>query len=540
MWRVLIIDDDFQVLEGMKKSIPWERLEAEWAGEAMDGQEGLQKVKETSPDIIITDIYMPVMNGLEMIEQLKQEGFSGEIVILSGYSDFQYARQALRLQVSDYLSKPVTMEELGSVLERVIRELESKELEKLEQEETRRRLMMYEPFVQKEWLKSVVTGTLERTMAEESMEPVDVERWLRRKHVVMGIELMGTDRISNLTLTDWSLFRFALANIICEVLERDWPASDFIELHSHHAAIVFHIPLGQSDEEALDRIRRIGGYLAECTQTYLKLSIRTGLGRVKTDWRQLSDSTEEAFLDLLQQTLTGDEGTRMSGMSGMSGMEEPAFTIRPIKFYQEMAEAIVYSKEEATLAIVDAYLEQLRQMPSITPAYLQYLCTELWTILAYSLYSTGVVLDDLFPDLPAAQEIAKVHTIEGLREWLQHKIHGIASHRGWSEHSKHKDAIDFMLHYAHEHYAEEIGLEDLSKQLYLSRNYLNRMFKKATGETFTNYLIRVRMEKAKALLAEGKHMIYEIAEKVGYKNVAYFSSIFKKHYGMNPSELGKK
>jgi len=69
---------------------------------------------------------------------------------------------------------------------------------------------------------------------------------------------------------------------------------------------------------------------------------------------------------------------------------------------------------------------------------------------------------------------------------------------------------------------------------------LNRMFKKATGETFTNYLIRVRMEKAKALLAEGKHMIYEIAEKVGYKNVAYFSSIFKKHYGSNPSELGKK
>ncbi|MNG23471.1 HTH-type transcriptional regulator YesS [compost metagenome] len=83
-------------------------------------------------------------------------------------------------------------------------------------------------------------------------------------------------------------------------------------------------------------------------------------------------------------------------------------------------------------------------------------------------------------------------------------------------------------------------MEDLSKQLYLSRNYLNRMFKKATGETFTNYLIRLRLEKAKVLLAEGKYMIYEISEKVGYKNVAYFSSIFKKHFGMNPSELGKK
>lgn len=535
MWRVLIIDDDFQVLEGMKKSIPWERLEAEWAGEAMDGAEGLQMIKETSPDIVITDIYMPVMNGLEMIEQLKHEGFAGEVVILSGYSDFQYARQALRLQVSDYLSKPITMDELGDVLERVIRELEAKELKKLEQEQIRHRLMMYEPFVQKEWLKSVVTGTLDRTVAEAGMGAADRSIWLQHKHLVMGIELMGTDRVSNLTLMDWSLFRFALANIICEVLEQEWPASEFIELHSHHAAIVFHIPLEQPDEEAYACIGRIGDRIAECTETYLKLSIRTGLGVVKTNWKELSDSTEGAFLDLLQQTLSGERRERLSGPE-----REFEHRLRPIKFYQELAEAIVYSKEEATLQIVDAYLEQLRQMPSITPAYLQYVCSELWTILAYSLYSTGVVLEELFPDVPVNQQVAEVQTVDDLRRWLEHKINGIASHRGWSEHSKHKEAIDFMIQFAHEHYAEEIGLEDLSKQLYLSRNYLNRMFKKATGETFTNYLIRVRMEKAKALLAEGKHMIYEIAEKVGYKNVAYFSSIFKKHYGMNPSELGKK
>lgn len=535
MWRVLIIDDDFQVLEGMKKSIPWERLEAEWVGEAMDGQEGIQKVKETSPDIIITDIYMPVMNGLEMIEQLKQVGFAGEIIILSGYSDFQYARQALRLQVSDYLSKPVTMDELSSVLERAIHELETKELAKLEQEETRRRLTMYEPFVQKEWLKSVVTGTLGRSIAEEGMEPIDEKAWLRKKHLIMGIELMGTNRILNLTLMDWSLFRFALANIICEVLERDWPQSEFIELHSHHAAIVFHIPLEQEEAEAREIIRRIGEYIIACTQTYLKLSIRIGIGSMQEDWRQLSDSTEEAFLDLLQQTLSEDR-TRLSHTDAA----EADFTIRPIKFYQELAEAIVYAKEEETIAIVDDYLAQLRQMPSVTPAYLQYLCSELWTILAYSLYNTGVVLDDLFPGLPASQEITKIQTIDELRGWLKNKISGISSQRGWSEHSKHKEAIDFMIQYAHERYAEDIALEDLSKQLYLTRNYLNRMFKKATGETFTNYLIRVRLEKAKVLLAEGKHMIYEIAEKVGYKNVAYFSSIFKKHYGMNPSELGKK
>ncbi|MCU6793047.1 response regulator [Paenibacillus sp. WQ 127069] len=533
MWRVLIIDDDFQVLEGMKKSIPWQKLEAQWVGEAMDGVEGLQKIRETDPDIIITDIYMPIMNGLEMIEQLKREEIPGEVIILSGYSDFQYARQALRLQVNDYLSKPVTLDELHDVLEKVIKGLEAKELKKLEQEEVRQRLMMYEPFVQKEWLKSVITGTLDKTVPREGMGLPESSHWIEHSHLVMGIELTSTDRISNLTVSDWSLFRFAFANIIREILAEDWPKSEFIELHSHHATIVFHIEPHSSDE-ALTRICRIGERITECIDKYLKLKIRTGLGSVKANWQELSDSTDEAFLDLLQQLL-------------ISGQGEPSFVpwekqsaFRPIKFYQELAAAIVISKEEATIEIIDGYIQQLRQLPDINSVYLQYLCKELWTILAYSLYSAGIVLDELFPDIDLIKEIEQIHTVEELRPWLQDKIHVIASSRHWNENSKHKEAVDFMIHYAHDHYAEEINLEDLSKQLYLSRNYLNRIFKKAIGETFTNYLIRTRMEKAKALLIERKYMIYEIAERVGYKNVAYFSSLFKKYYGMNPSEVGKK
>ncbi|MCZ8513269.1 response regulator transcription factor [Paenibacillus filicis] len=537
MWKILIIDDDFQVLDGMKKSIPWEALEAEWVGEAMDGLEGLEKIRETAPDIVITDIYMPVMNGLEMIERLRAEQFPGEVVILSGYSDFQYARQALRLQVSDYLSKPVTMEELGTVLGRVIQELEAKELRKLEQEEIRRRLMMYEPFVQKEWLKSVVTGTLDCDLSGESIAIAEQSRYTERNHLVMGLELMSTDRISNLTLTDWSLFRFALANIIRELLAEDWPDSDFIELHSHHAAVVFHIDPSMPADEALLQIQAIAKRISECIHQYLKLLVRIGLGGVKTSWRDISDSTEEAFLDLLQQTIVLEHGDRPIVSA------EKSFSIRPIKFYQELAEAIAYSKEEATERIIDDYvlqLERMRDQGTVTPAYLQYLCRELWTILAYSLYSTGVVLDDLFPGMSLAQELASVQSTEDLRRWLQDKIRVIATSRGWSENSKHKEAVDFMIQYAHDRFAEEINLEDLSKELYLSRNYLNQIFKKATGETFTNYVIRVRMEKAKALLNEGKYMIYEIAEKVGYKTVPYFSSVFKKYYGMNPSELGRK
>lgn len=534
MWKVLIIDDDFKVLEGMKRSIPWNLLEARWVGEAMDGQEGLEKIRETSPDIVITDIYMPVMSGLEMIEQLREEQFQGEVVILSGYSDFQYARQALRLQVSDYLSKPVTMEELYGVLKRLIQKLEANELKKLEQEEIRHRMMMNEPFVQKEWLKSVISGTINLFEMEAIISPF---RETNQNYMVIGLELMNTDRLSNLSLTDWSLFRFALGNIIEELLANDWPESEFIELHSHHAVIVFNIDPAIEENEAVKKIHMITECISVCIDQYLKLKVSIGYGGIKRNWRNISDSTEEAFLDLLQR-------------SHVLGQVEPSnitteltSSIRPIKFYQEITEAIIYSNDEAINQTIEHFvglLEQTWGMGEITPAYLQYLCRELWTILVYSLYSTGVVLDELFPNTSLPHELMAVKTTNDLRDWLHSKIRVIASNRNWSENSKHKEAIDFMIQYAHNRYAEDINLEDLSKELFLSRNYLNQIFKRATGETFTNYLIRVRMEKAKALLADGKYMIYEISEKVGYKTVPYFSSLFRKHYGMNPSDLAKK
>lgn len=535
MWKILIIDDDFQVLEGMKKAIPWESIDAELVGEASDGSEGLEMVRQTQPDIVITDIYMPVMNGLEMIEKLRETNFPGELIILSGYADFQYARQALRLQVSDYLSKPVTIEELGAVLAKVIKELETKELKKIEQEEVKRRLMMYEPFVQQEWLKSVITGTFTETIAAESIQLSEEAYWLQRNHLVMGIELMSTVRTANLSLIDWNLFRFALANIIREILAEDWPESDFIELHSHHAAIMFHIERSSEIDDVMRRIQLIGERITDCVLTYLRLTIRLGLGQMKESWQEISDSTEEAFLDLLQMTIIPP----LAREHPSTVPSEKELAIRPIKFYQELAEAIVYSKEETAAQIVEAYIIRLQSMSTITPAYLQYLCTELWTIFAYSLYSVGIVLDELFPEMKLQSEIIQIQTPEQLQQWLGGKIHIIATSRHWNENSKHKEAVDFMIQYAHDHYAEEISLEDMSKQLYLSRNYLNQIFKKATGETFTNYVIQVRMKKAQALLAEGKYLIYEISEKVGYKNVPYFSSIFKKYNGISPSEVSK-
>ncbi|UOF89492.1 response regulator [Fodinisporobacter ferrooxydans] len=261
MWKIVIIDDDPQVLTGMKRAIPWGELNAVCVGEGLDGKKGLDVIRNERPDIVLTDIYMPVMSGLEMLEQLRNEDYQGKLIILSGYSDFEYARQALRLQVDDYLSKPVTISTIKTVIQNAIRQLEQEAVQRVFQEEIKQRLKMYEPFYDNDLAKS------------------------------------GNENI------------------------------------------------------------------------------------------------------------------------------------------------------------------------------------------------------------------------------------------------KHKKMVEFVIQYIQEHYAKDITICEIAEKLYISKNYLNQIFKKATGESFNHYLTLVRLEKAKAMILEGNYLVYEIAEKVGYKNTPYFSTLFKKYMGMNPTDF---
>lgn len=536
MWKIAIIDDDRQVLQGMRRAIPWEELEAEWCGEAMNGAEGLEMIHRTQPDVVITDIYMPIMNGLDMIERLREEEYAGKVVILSGYSDFEYARQALRLNVSDYISKPVSMPTLKSVLGKTLEELAEEEERRIRQDELLRKLELYEPFIEKEWVKSAVAGTSSGGYAGEPL-PEPYRFWKDTAHAVVGIELVRDLRAGSVGVSDWHLFRFAVSNIVCEVAGEAFRAFEYTELHGGRSALVIH-PEADAEPKALQqRLEELGVRLIDCVSRYLNLVIRVGLGRIKSDWRDIPDSTEEAFraIDLKERhvgcghLLYAATGEHESGDSGKQA-------IRPVKLYLELASAIKTSQRTQADQIIAEMTDKLEGV-NVSPEDLQMLAGELWGIFAYSLYEVGMVLDELFPNGQIGKELAGIATPVQLADWLREKIEVICSSRQWRGNSKHRQAVDYMTQYIHENYMNEITLGDLADQVFISRNHLAIIFKNMTGETFNTYLTRVRIEKAKELLLERKMLVYEVAEKVGYKNVPYFSTLFKKYTGMNPTEL---
>ncbi len=537
MWKIVIIDDDRHVLQGMKQVIPWEALDAEWAGEATDGEEGLQLIRKVKPDLVITDIYMPVMNGLEMIELLREDEFHGKIVILSGYSDFEYARQAMRLSVMDYLSKPVSVATLTTILQKVIAQLEAERIKRMEHEELTERLGRFQPFIQKEWVKSIVAGTLEPSYRMDDQLPSSIHFWRNVNHLVIGIEIARDARLNAVSTADLNLFRFAVSNIVKEIAGAIFDSYAYTELHGTRSAVVAHLAPSLAHEELHMKLRHFGTEIIESVSRYLKIALRLGVGRVKAQWLQISDSTEEAFRAIELRESPAMKGYELYQSDGSKQSQDLRPLARPVKFYQELTSAIKTGQEGLAHRIIAEQFRQLGSRGRFTPSEVQLLAGEMWGVLNYNLYEFGIVVDELFSGELPQHEIVMLTRLDRLEEWLAKTVSAICSGREGKGSGKHRQAVDYMLQYIHDSYAEDVTLGDLADKVNISRNYLSDIFKNMVGDTFNNYLTRVRMEKAKELLLEKHMLVYEVASQVGYKNVPYFSTLFKKYIGINPTDL---
>ncbi|MGG1552734.1 response regulator transcription factor [Paenibacillus ferrarius] len=538
MWKIAIIDDERQVLQGMKRAIPWQELGAEWVGEALNGADGLNVIRATQPDIVITDIYMPLLNGLDMIEQLRREGFQGKIIILSGYSDFEHARQALRHNVSDYVSKPISVPTLKTILNKVIQELIDEEEKLREQGELKHMIMMYEPFIEREWVRSAAVGTLESAYQDRENLPRPYRYWADTDHAVIGIELIRDERTRKYSVSDWNLLRFAVSNIVGELSRKVFPFVEYTELHNTRSVLMIH-PEVDSKENIQKVMEELGLRVMENIKNYLKMSCRVGIGGRKKSWTQIPESTEEAFraIDLRHSRVAGGHEVYAYQTDFMQEQQQSA--VFQVKFSYELASAIKAAQEMEAIQLVDAYMGNLVNGRGITSDFVQMLASELWGVISYCLYESGQVLDTLFTQEQIAEEIIGLTETVELQRWLTEKITIICGSKHWKGSSKHRQVVDFMTQYIHDHYAEDVTLAELSEKVYISRNHLSIIFKNITGETFNNYLTRVRIEKARELLRERNMLVYEVAEHVGYRNVPYFSTLFKKLTGMNPTDLIK-
>ncbi|THF74325.1 response regulator [Cohnella fermenti] len=538
MWRIGIVDDDRQVLQGIQNAIPWGELGAEWGGSALNGREGLTMVRDAQPHILITDIYMPVMNGLEMVEELRGEKYNGKVVILSGYTDFEYARQAIHLNISDYLLKPISVPTLVEVLRKVIARLAEEGNERARLDKMQQRLRLYAPYVEQEWIQSFVSGRLADSLLQNEQLPEQYRFWQSTVHVVMGLTIVRDVRVDSFSLKDLKLIGYALKNLVCEVAQETFAHYDYSELYGTYSALLIHTESDGSADRIGRDLRQLAERLIAAAEQYLRVKLRIGLGGTKTDWREIPASAEEAF-----RTTERDKGAlwtrsfQPEAGVGVGSMPEGPMRSIPITFYQELAGAMKARRGAEAARLIDDYLKEFSKWGTTTNEYLRTVLGEMWAILAYSMYEVGIVLDEIFPYDNVYAEWSDLVGIDQSRAWFADKMERICGSDHWIVNGKHRETVEAIIRYIDEHYAEDITTADLAEQVYLSKNYLAHLFKEMMGESVNTYLTRVRMNKARELLMERKMLVYEVASKVGYQNVPYFSTLFKKYMGITPTEI---
>lgn len=522
MIRVAIIDDEPVIRRGIRTMVNWAMLGCEVCGDAADGAEGKTLIETCRPQIIITDIRMPGLDGLDMIRQVGEIVPESKIIILTGYRNFEYAQQAVRLGAFDLLTKPTKIEELNQIIQRAVAAIEAERRQVGQVDELRQSRQRDEPIVRERMLYHMMVGT-----DTAGAENAAVRERLRAdlSHYALGLFEMGRGAPAAQSQPAW------LPRMLTSV--RQEFAKDFtvlcIGFGTRSAACV--IRLGEKDagwkERAAADWRRACARLAgECGETPAAAFSDEGRGA-------------ETLPDKLRECQTALEYTFILGRE-------------TVVFYSDLQ--TYHIRDECA----DMGERQNRLLAHIRSGSAEAAAADGREIAAA--IRRVAKLDRKFADNFYFDTILRIYSLR--RAPTPGTGDGLNTLRGMIERCENPDDLDALIGqiirrecerarrpesapgwllrkamaYIDAHYREDISLADVAAAIYASPCYTSHLFKKELGVNFVDYLNASRMKRAKEMLADSHYKIYEVAEAVGIPNEHYFSKLFKRYFGMTASE----
>ncbi len=540
MYKLLVVDDEEEVRQGLIKKIEWHKYNFEIIGEAQNGREALDIIEEIVPDIIITDISMPIMNGLELSEYVKLNYPTIKTVILTGYDDFNYAQQAIRFGVEDYILKPVLPKDIDELLIKLNNKLQLE----IEQKENIIRLKEHFneslPIIRDKYLSLIVEGNIDENELKSKINFFKLN--LRGGCFVIAaanIDNSGNeDKI--FTLNDTELMRFAVINIAKEIIDK----YSIGEALFHHSELVFIFSFNDTHESGVcnnDTIfRKVYSVLEEIRQNvekFLKLTVTIGVGSVFSSLTRIKDSYKSALSALEYKLIIGE--------SKIIFIEDLEPKRKEVIAFDEQTErrlvsAVKFGTEKDVKEVVNDIFNKLVGAKAAFQEYQLYLVE---VVAAISRICRDFEIDA--PDILGIRtnlyvEMLEFRSFNEIKNWMEaiciKLMRFISESRQNTTQMLLKKAQDYVLG----NFSDEgLSIQKVADYLHISQSYLSMIFKKETGETFLKYLVGVRLNAAIELL-QGAYKTAEIAERVGYPDISYFSYFFKKNFGMSPREYRNK
>ena len=524
MLRILLIDDEQIVLDGMKLVL--ESAGKDWVvvGTALDGEKGLLEVREKKPDIVITDIKMPEMDGLTMSTIIREEFPEIVIFVFSGYAEFNLAQKAIAVGAYDYILKPINYEDIYKSLEKAEALIGERKLFHLEHEELVKGLKASMPIIREKLLSDLIHGVI----------GVNDNIFYRLKYLEFDVSdaflcLMRIDDFETVTknynVEDRYLLIFAVRNITEEVIGRAGKSFYIVnESDDTLCLIVYKL------EEDKNAIMSLCEEIRSNIFKYLNKSVSIGVGRFAKNIEDLRYAYDDS-MGAIQSSLFKIKDVTVH-------IDEVLPEGSPSIYSLAIEKNIIRAVKSGDMELLTDELDHMyRNLKPCNFEYAKRLLHELYISLSRSLYESGINAEealkgrhDVYAEISESSNVDEAVTI--LLEVLKYLV----QHIGSVKLNQRKRIINEVIKYIEENYASNISLKDAADRVYLNLNYLSAVFKAETGENFTEYLKRFRVTRAIELMDRMDLKIYHISEMVGYSDSKHFSQVFKEITGVSPKD----
>ncbi|MDO4966638.1 MAG: response regulator [Lachnospiraceae bacterium] len=529
MIKVFLVEDEFVVREGIKKNIDWESHGYQFCGEASDGELAFPLIKKEMPDIVITDIRMPFMDGLELSKLIKKEMPWVEIIILTGFEEFEYAKEGIKIGVARYLSKPISGDDLISELNALSEKIEQNKKEREIKEKYLNEMKEDTINEKKLFFEKLVTGSDSAAELIEMGEKLSVKlSSLWYNVVLIKIEASThsheefSERLVKIDLKTEEILDDEYVNMF----DRDLEGKAFI--------------FKADTKENLEKITSdYIGKLINIFNEFEGIKYFGGIGIPADKMRDIPKSFETANQAYTRRFFTKESCfVNSSDLSTSDVSINDEFNIEDLDIKQfdrsKIREFLKLGDGAETEYFIEEFLRGNNNAVK-SQIFRQYLIMDFYFCVSEFIESLGVSKEDAGlseykPDITRTENEAREYFISIINKGIEIREKNITGHNN--------DIIDDVKKYIDDNYADdELSLNSIASHVNFSPNHLSMVFSQQTGSTFIKYLTDYRMNKAKELLKCTNKRSSEISILVGYKDPHYFSYLFKKTQGMTPTQF---
>lgn len=535
--KVFLVEDEYIVREGIKNNIDWEKNGYDFCGEASDGELAFPMISEKRPDIVITDIRMPFMDGIELSRMIKEEYPEIKIIILSGHEEFEYAKAAIQIGVEEYLLKPINGDELLQVVNRVAQKIK-------EENESRETLQEGEgdenfEYAKRQLLSSLIDDNASLSDAMEQGKKIHLNLMAQCYNIMM-LKLQRKNKEQGFSQRILELYK-----TMEDTLKEQDGQSIMFDRAPEGKVILF---MGSGEEEIRRNMDVFAGQFREILPEYEDVTYFGSVGVPVMRLRELGESYEAASHGFSYRFLTEpnqivDNHTVFDQTRNEKKFSCSIGSVDIQNLDKQKIESFLKGGEMDEIHFfVEEYMKNTGDAGKNSMIFRQYIVMDMFFAASHFLTQITDGREQLGEPFESPDQMQKiVSDLEATVVYIKELFTKVMQVRDAQTTEHNSDVVENAKKYISENYHdEELTLNTVAHEVNVSPNHLSAMFSQKTGQTFVKYLTDVRMHRAKELLKCTSKRSNEICEEVGYRDPHYFSHLFKKNVGCSPIQYRER